>query len=655
MDNRIPITQRPQTVPGGRTRNNYVTQVVANPSDPGSLPAPSMSELGGLLDGLATFDKALGEHIDKGIREEQAAGRRTRATGQAQPDDASEDFARGYMAMDMSVKGDQDGAALAQSYESSFDPDTDNFDDWMAKQYGDRAYGLDDPFREHYDNAFVKHVEKVRKTHAEAEGARVREKVESNALYVLDSYVKNMAESGEAFNGPLLADLQAGIKKLGVSGERYEELLFNAIKKYGDEGRPSVYQALKENRPDGSPGMYYSPEWKAKIDAAEEAATRAYVSGRKAVEEGLRKERDQRQEEEVARIMLMDDPRESREAFDSLLQSGLITRASDIDKFQRLLEGRIKRDATPEQEATESGLLVRIYRGEVGPMDILRAAGEGGISSAGRKNLLSEWYRVKNDQRQAAARGSRGDSERWNSPLARLALQSVRTAGPLVPKEQVHDYANIRKVRLALEAELLRALQAGEVAAGQEVKFANELVKQADVVLQSVYGTDHDNRMRQARAAGPDKLRKHYPEWIVEEFMRQAQELEEVEAPADVQEAQAKKSAPGFIQRAYSGISGIVSDVADLARRPSRVPWVPYAERSSTGANAAVSAASSVGQRTSRGHIGGQKQAPTATELRQMFEGRSAAELREYLRQQGFTPEQLGESGLGDLTSVLKP
>lgn len=480
-ERRVPIGERPQTVPGGRTRNNYVTQVVANPADPGSLPAPSMSELAGLLDGLATFDKALGTHIDQGIREEQAAGRRARATGQAQPDDASEDFARGYMAMDMSVKGDQDGAAMVQSYESSFDPDKDNFDDWLAKQYGERAYGLDGPFREHYDTTFIKHVEKVRTAHTQAEGARVRGKVESNALYVLDSFVRNMAESGEALNGPLLADLQNSVKKLGVSGERFQELLFEAVKKYGDEGRPSVYQALKENRPDGSPGMYFSPEWKAKIDAAEEAATKAYVSGRKSVEEGMRKERDQRQEEAVGKVLQIEDPKEAREAFDALLRDGLITNATDIDKYQRMLESRIKREATPEQQEAESMLLMRIYRGEAGTMDIIRAAGEGQISTAGRKSLLSEWYRVKNDQRQAAAQSGSSLNRRFNSPLVRQGEQIINTMMALSkalmeapPEVQAAATAN----RMAAETAYVRAIANGEVPEGGEIDFANKLVKQ---------------------------------------------------------------------------------------------------------------------------------------------------------------------------------
>lgn len=584
-ERRVPIGERPQTVPGGRTRNNYVTQVVANPADPGSLPAPSMSELAGLLDGLATFDKALGSHIDQGIREEQAAGRRARATGQAQPDDASEDFARGYMAMDMSVKGDQDGAAMVQSYESSFDPDKDNFDDWLAKQYGERAYGLDGPFREHYDTTFIKHVEKVRTAHAQAEGARVREKVESNALYVLDKAIGEVIETGgtltragaaptymaadsvdglvergninlsarprvrnadgsvstvrsmsvnfdgaevliptvsedgrvvsddEAialyrktgrhlgkFTSPSAADayaellhkqqetqrgplerLSEQVRKLGVSGDRFDELLFSAVKKYGDEGRPSVYQALKENRPDGSPGMYFSPEWKAKIDAAEEAATRAYVSGRKAVEEGMRKERDQRQEEAVGKVLQIEDPKEAREAFDALLRDGLITNATDIDKYQRMLESRIKREATPEQQEAESMLLMRIYRGEAGTMDIIRAAGEGQISTAGRKSLLSEWYRVKNDQRQAAAQSGSSLNRRFNSPLVRQGEQIINTMMALSkslleapPEVQAAATAN----RVAAETAYTLAIARGEVPEGGEIDFANKLVKQ---------------------------------------------------------------------------------------------------------------------------------------------------------------------------------
>lgn len=299
-------------------------------------------------------------------------------------------------------------------------------------------------------------------------------------------------------------------------------------------------------------------------------------------------------------------------------------------------------------------------------MDILRAAGDGSISPAGRKSLLSEWYRVKNDQRQAAAREGSADSKRWNSPMARLALQSVRGAGPLslngLPEE---DQANVRKVRLALEAEMLRALQAGEVAAGQEVKFANELVKQAGPLLQTTFGLDHDDRMEQVRRAGPDRLRAVHPDWVVEQLQRQLSEADELSASPGVQkwreEEATKKTAaeaakgPGFLQRAYNGVSGIASDVSDRIRRPSREPWVPFQERSSSEANAAVSAASSVARRTSRGRIGGQDQMPTAAELRQMFEGKPAGELREWLRQRGFTPEQLGETALRDLNSVLKP
>lgn len=485
MAERRRIVGRVEVPVGGRTRDSYTTQVVANPTDIGALPGPSRGELEGLFDGLATFDKGLGKYMAEQQRKEAEAGRAARLMGENLGEDQGTDFAHGYMAMDMTVKGDQDGAAIADAYRTSFNPDADNFDDWLAKQYGERVNGMDPQFRAHYDKTISEHVAKLRAEHTRADLNRTATRIESNALFILDKHVGAMVQSGNAIDGPGVEALRVAVQRLGLGSERFNTLLFEAIKKYGDAGHPSVYEALKADRPDGSPGLYYSPEWKAKIDAAEQAATTRFLAARKDADERLRKDRDEMQEQEVGKVLLLESDEDVREGFARLVRSGVVQRASDIDRFQRIVESRIKREAAPEQKEAEDQLLVKIYTGKAGPMDILRAAGEGRITPAQRAGAIREWYRVKADARRDAATAQAGEDplrKRFNNPLVRQGFRVLDGLLNEFNKEELANGEDLLRVakerRLEAEVALTRAIASGEVSPEKSVEHAQALVKQ---------------------------------------------------------------------------------------------------------------------------------------------------------------------------------
>lgn len=484
MAERRQIRPREVTTPGGRTRDSYTTQVVANPTDIGALPGPSRGELEGLFDGLATFDKGLGKYMAEQQRKEAEAGRAARLMGENLGEGQGLDFTGGYMAMDMTVKGDQDGRDIADAYRTSFDPDADNFDDWLAKQYGERVNGMDPQFRAHYDKTVSEHVAKLRAEHGKAESERVTERLEANALYILDRHVGATVENGDELDEAAVGALRLSLKKMGVNGERFNALLFEAIKKYGDAGHPSVYDVLKKDRPDGTPGMYFIPEWKGKIDAAEQAAVTRYLTSRKAIDEKLQKERSEMQDREVGRVLLIEDEDEMREQFSQLIKRGVIQRASDIDKFQRIVESRVKREASPEQQETEAAMMIALTKGQIGPMDVMRATAERKITAAQRRTLLTQWDQMESDKRRDAATsgGVNALNRRFNSPLVRQGERVLDSLLDTFQKPDIEDRPELgqlsRSAKLAAELAYTQGIASGEIKPGQEIEAAKKIVEQ---------------------------------------------------------------------------------------------------------------------------------------------------------------------------------
>ncbi|WP_150430206.1 hypothetical protein [Dechloromonas sp. CZR5] len=143
---------------------------------------------------------------------------------------------------------------------------------WLRDTYQTTLKGITD---EHYLQGYQKGItpafQAIRGAHLEYQKKAVETRVESNAMQLIDNGVRAYVSQGQEIPQGYVEAIQSHVgANLGVSQQRFGELLFETVKRVGDEGHYDAYDVLKRDRPDGSPGMYYDPKWKDQIDKAEE-------------------------------------------------------------------------------------------------------------------------------------------------------------------------------------------------------------------------------------------------------------------------------------------------------------------------------------------------------------------------------------------------
>jgi hypothetical protein len=290
-------------------------------------------------------------------------------------------------------------------HEKESTPHTGNIDDFVRDQFQKRTNGLTDQSAlEGYNQTIIPHLQKIRDTQLEYQKEAVTQKVESNALAKLDSYIRPFAENGEPIPDEGIDQMRGDLGKFfGVTGKRYNDLLFNALDRLGKEGNYAVYDGLKKTRADGTPGMYFIPAWKERIDAAQIHSQNVFLAKRSAADAALKKEREDRQDTALYDVFIkMDtDPAAAKVEYAKLRREGLFSRASDVIDWDSKFNAASKREASAEQQDQEVTLQQGIYTGKVRPQEIVQA----NITPAQKRSLISEGYKVKNDNRQAATAG----------------------------------------------------------------------------------------------------------------------------------------------------------------------------------------------------------------------------------------------------------
>lgn len=117
--------------------------------------------------------------------------------------------------------------------------------------------------------------------------------IEAEARLLLDKSMRLYAGNGEPIPDGVLDAHRKDLKNRGgISGARFNELMFASMKRLGDEGNYAIYDTLKRLKPDGTPGMYNIPEWKQRIDAAQIYAQSVYLTKRTIADAALMKERE---------------------------------------------------------------------------------------------------------------------------------------------------------------------------------------------------------------------------------------------------------------------------------------------------------------------------------------------------------------------------
>lgn len=107
---------------------------------------------------------------------------------------------------------------------------------------------------------------------------------EAAALMRLDASLRRYVKKGEVIPDEVIESHRQHLRNLGVSGSRFNDLLFSVLKPIGDEGNYAIFDILKRAKPDGIPGMYFIPGWREKIDQAQIHSQHVFLQKRREAE-----------------------------------------------------------------------------------------------------------------------------------------------------------------------------------------------------------------------------------------------------------------------------------------------------------------------------------------------------------------------------------
>lgn len=400
-------------------------EVHANPLSQLVVPGQD-HELNGLLSGLATINPRVAQFLDQKQEEDISAGSAARAKGQAADESQNAAWQRGYVRMDGTTKGLQDREGVREHYETKFNKDEsspEQLESFIAQTLQDRTKGSNDKdFIDGYNKAVTPELLKIRAEYFDHHRKAVVAKTEANGTFLLQTGFAEAAAKGVPVDDAFIESARKQLGTMGISGTRFNELMFSAAKRIGDEGNASIFDMFKRDRPDGQKGMYFIPAMKEKIDAAQIHAQNVFLANHSRAEATAKRVREDKQDVALLEVFLTEDPKTASALFDKHKQNGLFTRASEVTKYEALLSTHVKREARPAQEEQENTLMVGVYEGSVGVKEVLNAD----VTPGQKRRLLTQINQVKNEARQAAAANRAADA------AGRAADAAARAAGKAV-------------------------------------------------------------------------------------------------------------------------------------------------------------------------------------------------------------------------------
>jgi hypothetical protein len=110
----------------------------------------------------------------------------------------------------------------------------------------------------------------------------VREQISTKVISTATQRLQESFEfNGRRFTVESIEQGRVAAGAMGISNSDYNTMLFTVANNSGLNGNFKAYDSLKENRSDGTPGMYHIPSWKDKIDRAIIASEKIFVNATK--------------------------------------------------------------------------------------------------------------------------------------------------------------------------------------------------------------------------------------------------------------------------------------------------------------------------------------------------------------------------------------
>lgn len=359
-------------------------------------------DLQGLITGLSAINPALEKYSKDAEEKDRAAANADRLAGTPLDNSKSRAYINAYNSMDGEVKGIQDANALVAGYQSEFNKDgtPQDLDKYLAEKRDTQIKGVqDNTYLESYNKALIPVLQKIRTDHLDYIRGQVVQRAEGNAMYIMDTAIRASLMGGKEVPEDTLDAARTKLGQMGIESGRFDDLLFESAKRIGAEGNDKVFDIFKRPRKDGSPGLYYVPGWKDKIDQAQVQASAQFFENARRADAQAQRDRENRQETALYDVFLEPDPVKATAMFREHVKNGLFTRASDLIKWEKNLAEKVDGKPDVEQSAIETDLLAGIYKGSVSQRQIISAQ----ITNSQRRSLLTELRKTQHDNRTAAA------------------------------------------------------------------------------------------------------------------------------------------------------------------------------------------------------------------------------------------------------------
>lgn len=463
-----------------------------------------------LVSGLAQFNPALSgflqqQQFTKDIAEVQQ-GKQDAALGKEQLSD-TELYTHGFLKTKGTNAAAEDIAELQGYMEQNFNPETDDFQGtvkgWLSQK---TSANTDKSFLEGYAPIMDRGINSMANRYTSIRQEKLKADVRSTALKNLSLGMKGYVDQGLPIDDVYITSKREEFAThFKMSSTEFDELQFTASKEFGDQGHFEVYEQLKKDRPDGTPGMYFNPEWKTKIDAAEGHAKMQFLSLSKAAETAAKKDREGRQEQALQSVFsgaLTGEYGDAVAQFKKLVseQPNLFL-PSEISEWTGKLSSLSKMsqlEETTGQRVNATQLLAHIYSGRAGIKDVMNQSLQGRISYGQTQQLLNDVNSFQTSQRQLAATEAANQysiykTTEFKSAEDYLRATLDRTPGPL---EKLHGdartYYNQTKATALLEfTQRAQGLSPTEIP-----KLTQEILARYTNALNSVISlSDGDNTM----------------------------------------------------------------------------------------------------------------------------------------------------------------
>lgn len=463
---------------------------IARPVDTAITGTSKDSTFNSFIQGLSSINPALQRfaqnRMDEQNHQEVEQGKRDAILGQEQQSDA-ELYAHGYMKIKGTNAAAEDMAELQGYLEQNYNPDSDDFQGtvkgWLKNK---TSPSTDKAFLEGYAPIMDRAINQLSNHYTTVRVNKLKADVESTAMKNLSLGMGAYIENGEPIPDEfILGKKQEFANHFKMSEAKFEELQFLAAKGHGDKGNYTIYEQFKKNKPDGTPGMYFNPAWKEKIDAAEYHAQVQYIQMTKAAEQANKKDRENRQEKALQSVFVGALTGEYGDAvgqFKKIIseQPNLFL-ASEISEWTNKLSGLSKMsqlEETQEQRVNATYMMADIYSGKASIKSVMDAALAGRISYPQAQQLQTDVFTFQSKQRELAAMQQKEENSIYKTPEFKsqedyISTVLTRDTGPF---DGVDENIKVFKRQQKASAILEFTQRAREVSPSELPKLAHELV-----------------------------------------------------------------------------------------------------------------------------------------------------------------------------------